>query len=220
MPCGKCGEARAGMSRRSGGVESRNSSDRSADPRAIPAHRRRSLPPQSTHCGTEGDPRAATAGARLRDPTADAYLRAAHQGQMAPPPRVKLMSSELADIPDEFRTMTQAELEIVAGVPGQTPEQARRIGNAKAELVRRDREYAEGQERDRREWETRHQAARQEFEEELAKRQMDHAAALAKEQLDTAQAAARAARMAAWAAVAAALGAVGQGGRRDCEIKL
>ena len=27
MPCGKCGEARAGMSRRSGGVESRNSSD-------------------------------------------------------------------------------------------------------------------------------------------------------------------------------------------------
>ena len=27
MPYGKCGEARAGMSRRSGGVESRNSSD-------------------------------------------------------------------------------------------------------------------------------------------------------------------------------------------------
>jgi len=31
-------------------------------------HPERSLPPQSTHCGTEGDPRAATAGARLRDP--------------------------------------------------------------------------------------------------------------------------------------------------------
>jgi DNA-binding CsgD family transcriptional regulator len=34
---------------------------------------------------------------------------------MAPPPRVKLTSSEFADIPDEFRTMTQAELEVVAG---------------------------------------------------------------------------------------------------------
>jgi hypothetical protein len=101
-------------------------------------------------------------------------------------------------------------------------------GPARAELLRRDREYAEEQEKSRRNYEDerdvarrsfeaemfdaagKREAARQKFEEELAKRQMDHAAALAREQLDTAQAAASAAKMAAWAAVAAALGAIGQ----------
>jgi hypothetical protein len=130
---------------------------------------------------------------------------------MAPPPRVKLMQSEFADIPDEYRAKTQVQLEILAGAPlrpdiGVRPS----AGYAKAELLRRDRENADDQERDRREWETKHQAARQEFEEKLAKRQMDHAAALAKEQLDTARSAALAAKWAAGAAVFAALGATGQ----------
>jgi hypothetical protein len=129
---------------------------------------------------------------------------------MAPSPRVKLMSFEFSDIPDEFRAMTQAQLEVVARVPRQMPEQARRIGYARAELLRRDLEDADERERDRREWESKHQAARQEFEEKLVEGQMVHAAALAREQLNTAQAAARAAKMAAWAAIAAALGAIAQ----------
>jgi len=37
---------------------------------------------------------------------------------MAASPRVKLMPSKFADIPDKFRTKTQAELEILAGGPG------------------------------------------------------------------------------------------------------
>jgi len=119
-------------------------------------------------------------------------------------------SDEFADILDEFRAMTQAQLELEARITGRSPDQARRIAYARGELLRRDREYAEQQERDRREWETKHQTARQEFEEKLAERQMDHAAALAREQFDTARGAQRAATMAAWAAVASAFGAVGQ----------
>jgi hypothetical protein len=84
------------------------------------------------------------------------------------------------------------------------------LGAARVELLRRDNEYVEEQERSRRKFETDHQVARQEFEEKLAQRQMDHAAALAREQLNTAQAAARAAKMAAWAAGVAAFGAIGQ----------
>ena len=113
------------------------------------------------------------------------------------------------------------------------------LGPARAELLRRDREYAEEQEKSRRTYEDERErsrrkfetdlasdrenfelkmfddagmrgAARQDFEEKLAQRQMDHAAVLAKEQLDTARSAARAAKMAAWAAGVAALGAIGQ----------
>jgi hypothetical protein len=106
--------------------------------------------------------------------------------------------------------MTQAQLEVVARVTGQMPDQARRIAYARVELLRRDREYTEQEEQSRREFETNFQAIRQQFEEELAQRQMGHAAALAREQLDTA----RAARTAAWAAAIAAflsaVGAIGQ----------
>jgi hypothetical protein len=116
---------------------------------------------------------------------------------------VKFKEPALSEV--HYRNMNRAQLEgLVHGVIHGD------LGPARAELVRRDREYTDAQERDRREWETTHQAARQKFEEELAQRQMDHAAALAKEQLDTAQSAARAARMAAWAAAASAVGAIGQ----------
>jgi hypothetical protein len=93
-----------------------------------------------------------------------------------------------------------------AGRPRDDPN----LGRARTELLRRDNEYAEEQERSRRKFETDHQAARQDFEEKLAQRQMDHAAVLTREQLHTAQAAAKAAKLAAWAATAAALGAIGQ----------
>jgi hypothetical protein len=119
-------------------------------------------------------------------------------------------TDEFADIPDEFRAMTQAQLELVARSSGRMPDQARRTSYARVELLRRDREYAEQEEQSRREWETRHQAARQEFDENLAKRQMDHAAAIAKEQLDTARGAKWAAIAAAIAAFLSAAGAIGQ----------
>ena len=91
------------------------------------------------------------------------------------------MASELVDIPDEYRTMDIVRLETLAlGLPPDTTSQR---PAARLELLRRDREYAEQQERERREWETKHQAARQEFEEKLADRQMDHAAALARDSL-------------------------------------
>lgn len=115
---------------------------------------------------------------------------------------------EFASIRDEYRRLDRWKLEAYA--LDLALDRGGRIGTAKAEIVRRDREYADEQEQSRREWETKHQAARQEFEEELAKRQMDHAAALAREQLDIAQAAALAAKMAAWAAAASAIGAIGQ----------
>jgi hypothetical protein len=90
-------------------------------------------------------------------------------------------------------------------------------GAAQAELLRRDREYAEQREQSRREFETAQfnaegdrDAKRKEFEKALAERQMDHATTLAKDQIGAAQSAARAARWAAWATAAAALGAVAQ----------
>jgi hypothetical protein len=43
-------------------------------------HPERSLPPQSTHCGTEGDPGVAPTGARTRAGAHDPALRAAEQG--------------------------------------------------------------------------------------------------------------------------------------------
>jgi hypothetical protein len=108
---------------------------------------------------------------------------------------------------DPWLKLSRTTLEnYAAGRPRDEPN----LGQARVELLRRDNEYAEEQERSRRKFETYHQAARQDFEEKLAQRQMDHAAALAKEQLDTAQSAARAAKMAAWAAGIAALGAIGQ----------
>jgi hypothetical protein len=68
---------------------------------------------------------------------------------------------------------------------------------AKAEIIRRDREYAEEQERSRREFET----ARDQ-------RPMDHAAALADKQLSAAIDVAKATKFAAWAAGFSACGAV------------
>ena len=108
--------------------------------------------------------------------------------------------------------MTQAQLEVLARVQGQIPEQARRIGYARAELLLSDIEGVCGRSKSEigASGRLRIKPARQKFEEELAKRQMDHADALAREQLGTAQAAARAARMAAWAAIAAAFGAIAQ----------
>jgi hypothetical protein len=134
--------------------------------------------------------------------------------------------SEFASIDDFWRRMERVKLEAAAAGLPQDRQDHRVI--AKAEIVRRDRGYAEEQELSRRKFETDRdsdrqnhelrmfneagirEAARQEFEENLAQRQMDHAASLEREQLDTAQAAARAAKMAAWAAGVAALGAIGQ----------
>jgi hypothetical protein len=118
-------------------------------------------------------------------------------------------SDEFADILGEHRTMLRSQLEEIAARPvGNSPPNV--VGFAKAELLRRDREYAEQEEQSRREWETKHQAARQVFEEKLTKRQMDHAAAIAKKQLDTARGAKWAAISAAIAAFLSAAGAIGQ----------
>jgi hypothetical protein len=57
--------------------------DQSVDPGAIPDHRVRSLPSKSPHKGTEGDPGAATAGARTRAPAPATALRAAEQGTIS-----------------------------------------------------------------------------------------------------------------------------------------
>ena len=115
---------------------------------------------------------------------------------------------EFADIPDEFRAMSRAQLELLA-----TPALNRfmdpvkdSVTRARAELVWRDQEF----EREMSAAADTREASRQKFDDELAQRQMDHATKLAREQLDTAQAAARAAKMAAWAAGIAALGAIGQ----------
>jgi hypothetical protein len=88
------------------------------------------------------------------------------------------------------------------------PRDAPNLGRARVELLRRDNEYAEEQERSRRKFETDHQAARQEFEEKLAQRQMDHAAELADRQLSAATSVANATRWAVWAAGFSAGGAV------------
>jgi hypothetical protein len=115
---------------------------------------------------------------------------------------------EFADIPDEIRAMSRAQLERVA-----TPALNRlmdtekdRVTSARAELVWRDHEF----EREMSTAADARQARQQKSDEELEQRQIDHAAKLAKEQLDTAHAAARAAKWAAVAAGVAALGAIGQ----------
>jgi hypothetical protein len=99
--------------------------------------------------------------------------------------------------------MSRNDLEISV-LEGNSPFQMR--GDARAEIVRRDRDYAEAQEQSRREFEMamfnaegERDVKRKQFEEALAQRQMDHAAALAKEHLGAAQSAAKAARLAAWA---------------------
>jgi hypothetical protein len=84
------------------------------------------------------------------------------------------------------------------------------VGEARAELLRRDQEYAEAQELSRREYEDDRAATRREFEERLMQRQMEHASRLAEEQLNTARAAARAAKWAAAAAAVTALGVIAQ----------
>src|SRR5262249_104066 len=71
----------------------------------------------------------------------------------------------------------------------------RNRGPAKAELLRRDHDYAEEQERSRRK-----------YEDELAQRQMNHAPKLGKEELESGRGAAKAAN---WAAIAAGLSAIG-----------
>jgi len=92
--------------------------------------------------------------------------------------------------------MTRLELYATAAGPGAGLPITH---GAQAEILHRDRVYADDQERSRRD-----------FEQNLAQQKMDRAAALAREQLNTAQAAATAAKMAAWAAGVAALGAIAQ----------
>ena len=60
------------------------------DPRTARHHPERSLPPQSSHCDTEGDPGAATAGARPRRcrGTLRGSMRPPTKGQVASPPRL------------------------------------------------------------------------------------------------------------------------------------
>jgi len=58
--------------------------ERTADPGAVPDHRRRSLPPQSPYQGSEGYPWNAVAGARSPGTAAPApALRAAEQGPVS-----------------------------------------------------------------------------------------------------------------------------------------
>ena len=123
-------------------------------------------------------------------------------------PGVKPMDRppEFADIPDEFRAMSWAQLERYATFSRRSDQVADNVARARAELVWRDHEF----EREMSAAADMREASRQKFDEELARRQMDHASKLAREQLGTAQAAARAATMAAWAAGVAALGAIGQ----------
>src|SRR6516225_5389567 len=100
---------------------------------------------------------------------------------------------EFADIPADVRAMTHAELANFVG----EGLKSNKFGYARAELVRRDREFQQQMSTaaDNRE------INRQRFDEELAQRQMKHAAGLAREQLDTA-------RGAKWAAIAAAIAAL------------
>jgi hypothetical protein len=95
--------------------------------------------------------------------------------------------------------MDRAQLERAAIFEprGVNLERVQQLAQARAELLRRDREYTEEQERSRREFET----AR-------AQRQMDHAAALASRQLSAATAVANATKWAVWAAGFSAAGAV------------
>ena len=111
--------------------------------------------------------------------------------------------------PEEWAKRDRAYVESQAGViaPGvaTNPEL---IGEAKAELVRRDHAYAVEQEQDRRHYEDDRAAKRREHEEQLMRRQMEHASKLSQEQLATARSARNAARWAAGAAALAAFGAL------------
>ena len=141
--------------------------------------------------------------------------------------------------PDTADYWREQERHLVEATASGATIDVRQLGLARAELIRRDREYAEQQERARRKFEMDRDSdrenhklkmfdeaglreiARQKFEEELARRQMEHASALAKEQmehasalakeqLDTAQATSRTALWAAMAAGLSALGAISQ----------
>ena len=114
-------------------------------------------------------------------------------------------SREFDDIGNEYRSFTRLELEkrVLIDALGMGMDQGRGPATAKAEIVWRDREYAEDQENSRREFEREMSAAadarevnRQKFDEAVAQRQMDHSSKLAREQLNTAQAAAKAAKWA------------------------
>ena len=115
---------------------------------------------------------------------------------------------EFADIPDEFRAMSRAQLERVA-TPAlnrlMDPEKER-VTRARAELVWRDHQF----EREMSAAADAREASRQKFDEDLAQRQMDHASKLGREQLATAQGTEKAANRAMWAAWAAAAGAIAQ----------
>lgn len=120
------------------------------------------------------------------------------------------------EYPDPFDMRDQPRWQVeLSAVPGNANFQTQ--GAGRAELVRRDREYAESQEQSRREFEMalfnaegERDVKRKQFEEALAERQMAHATALAKEQLGAAQSAAKAARLAAWATAFAAIAAIAQ----------
>jgi hypothetical protein len=111
-----------------------------------------------------------------------------------------------------WREVPRAELETIASATTNAAAfvDQKDLGEARAELVRRDREYAEAQEQSRRKYEDERAATRREFEEQLMRRQMEHASNLAEEQLNTARSAARAARWSAVAATIAAAGVIGQ----------
>jgi len=115
---------------------------------------------------------------------------------------------EFADIPDELRAMSRAQLERVA-TPAlnrlMDPEKER-VTRARAELVWRDHQF----EREMSAAADAREASRQKFDEDLAQRQMDHASKLGREQLATAQGTEKAANRAMWAAWAAAAGAIAQ----------
>jgi hypothetical protein len=114
---------------------------------------------------------------------------------------------EFADIPDELRAMSRAQLKRVATPPLNEPlDPENPVARARAELVWRDHEFA----REMSAAADAREASRQKFDEELAQRQMDHASKLGREQLATAQGTEKAANRAMWAAWAAAAGAIAQ----------
>ena len=114
---------------------------------------------------------------------------------------------EFADIPDELRAMSRAQLERVATPALNEPlDPENRVARARAELVWRDHQF----EREMSAAADAREASRQKFDEDLAQRQMDHASKLGREQLDTAMGTKKAANRAMWAAWAAAAGAIAQ----------
>ena len=113
--------------------------------------------------------------------------------------------------PEEWAKKDRAYVEWMAVIaPGKAVTEL--IGEARAELVRRDYAYAEEQEQSRRHYEDDRAATRREHEEQLMRRQMEHASKLSQEQLATARSARNAARWAAGAAALAAFGALVQAG--------